>query len=47
MPGDDPGFLACCLKELREALDNQHLTTMGASSPTALAEDVSDLRPVR
>jgi len=43
VPGDDPGFLACCLKELREARDNQHLTTMGASSPAALAEDVSDL----
>ncbi len=43
LPGDDPGFLACCLKELREARDNQHLTTMGASSPAALAEDVSDL----
>ncbi len=41
VPGDDPGFLACCLKELRAALDNQHLTTMGALSPTALAEDVS------
>lgn len=43
VPGDDPGFLACCLKELRQARDNQHLTTMGASSPAALAEDVSDL----
>ncbi len=41
VPGDDPGFLGCCLKELREARDNQHLTTMGASSPAALAEDVS------
>ena len=41
VPGDDPGFLACCLKELRAARDNQHLTTMGASSPAALAEDVS------
>ena len=43
VPGDDPSFLACCLKELREARDNQHLTTTGASSPAALAEDVSDL----
>ena len=41
VPGDDPGFLACCLKELREARDNQHLATMGASSPAPLAEDVS------
>ena len=41
VPGDDPGFLACCLKELRQAHDNQHLTTMGALSPAALAEDVS------
>ena len=32
VPGDAPGFLACCLKELRERRDNQHLTITGAMS---------------
>jgi hypothetical protein len=43
VPGDDAGFLACCLKELREARDNQHLTTTGAISPAALADEVGAL----
>jgi formylglycine-generating enzyme required for sulfatase activity len=43
VPGNDPDFLARCLKELREARDNQHLTTAGDMSPAALADDLGAL----
>ena len=47
VPGDDPGFLACCLKELREARDNQHLTDDGRLEPRRAGRGRQRLRPVR
>ena len=43
MPGDDPGFLACCLKELREARDQPASRRRRVPGPAALADDVGAL----